>query len=1756
MNNTQLYIENIGIGLNNISNLQKLDLQKNEYVIVGQRNNFNNNNTLDNEYNLIINNNGIGINATRRQMLETNAGLLINNNIICKGSIIAKNLEFENISFGNDITNEKLETLIKSVNSNLLFFNGINDNILKNIYTPYYLTIGNYASTFSNLHPLKINDSPIGKSENLQLGIYNNINNDNEPARFALGMLGFNQNSPANITTTEGMPLEFHISKSSTYIDNLYSNGLGIPEYNNSNYPNLCIDTNGCININKDKCSTIILHNNKFNNPVLNVNGYAIISNLFIYDYYSKSNLHTDDIYIRKNGLTLKANQIIGGDFAKEEFKFNSNVYIGHSNNFYLLSVNGSANIINTLTTNNLIANNTNINGIANFNKTTFFNNITIFNDNITIDKSLNINNDLFINGYRINTCNLNYANNELNYDAGCNLSISGRFGTGIFNTDTFDHQFNIIKRNKERFEILIQDNAGITIDSSKVYMGHTYLNNINGGIDNSFIIFTQKNIRWHNIYFYAGKDKDGTRGISKLIPNFAIMENNRIGVNTNLPQKTFDVIGDIISDDYYIRKNNNNLKLNFIYFGIDGNSKLNVNNLDINLIENINYNNKKTLNIVGGINSYDGYFENNNKLATFKIFNNIASTFNNIGIGIIDTNNSYYVPLQVRNTSTNINNNTIIRLYRGVKGGGFNNNANYTGIDFCDYDMPIKTQNRNNFKWFIYKNNTNNKDNNSVLQVGYTDNTYNPTHSCLNFYYNSSYKKYFIDINNPNINYNYNPNNSVSIKGNVEIEGNINLKGDNSCYMINGVIVGSFSNPAILNKLASTTNSYYTDNLNDISLLGNKLIFLPNKTTTIAFNDDWIFNKINSLEYFNNNSPLFIYNNKDYSDDNSPPIITRFYNKSFKNYTTRPDIAIIELGIISDTTSEGIIDNKINFTLKSYVNNLNIFEINPNYDNPFITCLAHNNKNQVNIGNGIFYNSNFVNFPDTCFHIYDDFDCLLRLTNNTKPVKLSFIYNDDYRWDINASSNLSFNFNNSSLINITSNGILTFNNNHYFNNNSSFNINSLVNKTSLELTNNYYNDYDNPINSFNTDSWININISNIHPNIISYHDNNYDDNFDNNITKFIYQIYDSNLPSVDINNSIINNYSINNSNFVFNNSIYLNFSSILNNIELDYRYFDNINIYPESNCIELIPTLKSLNPNLSANIYSFNILTYSHIIDNIQLDLNYRVPNTIDENQLFLESSIIDVNYYSNFDINNYYNLSVNTFLKVKDKPLFDYNIKTINSTFSVNFNNSNYFYNTTNYIYYYPLPNINVSDIQINIKYLYNYQNSILIPNNFINNYQNSIEIADINNNSITLNNSNTFLNSIINGNTFYNNIDATNFKQIKLLSSNTINKIYAVEINDVKITDIILNITKNDFFETYDFLNNYPYIQIPINVNQYQPHLILKNFINSKSSSIHKIFSYDNNFDIFLDNNRLINIDSNANINTNGSINVNNIYFTGDIFTKINNNPISITSNLTHIISSNFYIHKDNISLNSSNIFLNPSFNNKGGVIINGSDIHNNNNLFQINNYLNNDNFITLNSISSSGFINFKNIDNLFKIGVNNGNFGIWKTTNNNILNNNFIDNNLNNFSNVINFNFDSNNNLNIDINGNINTSSNLSINNITTYIDNNIDYKLRIFGNLKVDGVVMSSSDRRVKKDINVINNALDKIEKLSGVFYYSINDTSNNHRHIGLIAQDVKEVVPEVVYEDDKGFLNIAYGNLIGLVIQSIKELRNEIKNLK
>ena len=1950
-NNTkQLYIENIAVGLANVSNLYKLDMSLNEYLVVGQRNNINlTSNTLDTEYNFLINNNGVGINATRREMLNTNAGLYVNNNIICKGTITAKSVKFENLTLDSNLTSQKLNELITKVNSNLLFFEGYPYNDNKNVYTPSYLTIGNYASTYSNSHPLKVIDSPNGKAENIQLGIYNNINNDEEPARLAIGMLGFNQFTPANISTTEGMGLEFHISKSSKKIEELYSNGLGIPEHSNiSNYPQMSIDLDGCININREKCHHQIIHNNQLKTPRLYVNGYAIISNIITYDYFHKSNLHLDDIYIRKNGLTLDANQIKGGHFIKDVFTFNSNLNIGSNlTNSYKLNVFGSGEFSQKITSESLKTCETIINGVAEFNKTTFFNNNVIFNDDLTINKSINVSNDLYIDGYRVNTSNISFATNGLNFDYGCNLAISGRLGTGILNTDNYDNQFNIIKRKQERFELSLEDKSALTTDNSKVYIGHTKLNNLYGNLDNSLVFLTQKNIKWHNIYFYAGKDKDGCEGFKCLVPNLAIMENNRIGINTNIPMRTLDLIGDFVANDYYIRKNNQEYSVNIIYINSQNSSILNVKNLDINL-ENKDYLNKKTLNIIGGINSYDGYFENNLKITNFKDYGKMSSVFNHIGIGISNTNNNYTIPLQIRNFSSNINNNSILRIYRGIRGGGFNNNAFYSGIDFCDYDMPIKTQNRNNYKWFIYKNHRNEENNTGTLQIGYTDNTYNPTHSCMNFFYNPTYKRYFIDINNPVVNHNYDFNTAVSIKGNVEIEGNLNLKG-NSSYMINGVIIGNFSNQEVQSNILNNSNNIttnYTNDINDLSLIGNKIAIFPNKTSIIAYKDEWIFNKLNNIQIDNSfKTPLFIYNNNDYYDDVLPPVITKFYNKSFKNFDARPDIAIIELGILSDFNDTGDINNKIQFKLKGN-HDLTIFEISPNNNYPFLTCLNFDNKNQLNIGKAEFYTSNHINYEDSCVNIYDDFDYLLKLTNNQKPVRIGF-ENEMNNWKFEVNNDFVFNYNNQDLLILNSNDI----------NIPSIKVKSSKNNPSIECLNNYdiTNDDD---NSFVIDSYIKTPFSNLLITSNKYHFDYYDDNFDNNISSFSYDFNSNEYPIKDVNNNNIYNYHINNSNLIFNSNLIIDFTINLNNIELDYRYLESIPVYIDSNSIELIPSLRSYNPNLKAKITNFSIIPFDYDIDGVNLTLNYKIPQTLN-NELLIASKITHSNFSSNFENNLYSNINLLTFLNVKDKPSNDYKIKTITNDFMVNIDNYNYNYNIVNSIYYYPVPNINITDVQLDFSYNYNLRNEINVPSNFFDNYMNACSIEGQDEKSIIINNSNTFLKNSINSDILNNYTDATSFKKNIKISSNVVKKVYPIEINNMDITTIELTFTKNDYYEIYDFENNNPDFFLPITINKFQPHLVFKNKINSQLSSQHKMFSYNDNYEIHLDDKKLISIDSNGSLNTNGNIDMKNVIFDGDIFYKNNGILTSITSNLTHIVGNNFHIQKDNISLNSSNIFLNPSIINNGGVIINGSDINSYNNLFQINNYNGNDDFITLKSVSNSGFINFWGIEDFYKIGVQNGNFGLWRgnspyynsflqytderlypsklydtstdeTTSSgeflnvspNIyykqvisLNNNGIsygsgdyiiyssstsgtyykinlfNKNLNsdigafwkngnylslsgnfhlsnfiksdylgdwliiklpkpiiltsyrffsrngvdnrapslfrfygsidgiNFTEIIeasndineltNSNYSSgfyekklntsfnklytyigfvvnklvggingsyypywlniaefqifgkeeiNNSLiiidknnDININGNIKTINNFSINDITTYKSN--DYKLRVFGNMKVDGVVMSSSDRRLKTNINKIEGAMDKIERLSGVFFNKIGD---DKRQLGLIAQEVNEVIEEAVYKDENGYLNIAYGNLMGLIIEGMKELRNEIKNLK
>jgi hypothetical protein len=88
---------------------------------------------------------------------------------------------------------------------------------------------------------------------------------------------------------------------------------------------------------------------------------------------------------------------------------------------------------------------------------------------------------------------------------------------------------------------------------------------------------------------------------------------------------------------------------------------------------------------------------------------------------------------------------------------------------------------------------------------------------------------------------------------------------------------------------------------------------------------------------------------------------------------------------------------------------------------------------------------------------------------------------------------------------------------------------------------------------------------------------------------------------------------------------------------------------------------------------------------------------------------------------------------------------------------------------------------------------------------------------------------------------------------------------------------------------------------------------------------------------------------------------------------------------------------------------------------------------------------------------------------------------------------------------------------------------------------------------SGSDIKLKTDIEPIQNALWKVQQLRGVEYTLI---SENVRCLGVIAQEVEHIIPEIVSENDNGVKGVCYNGLIGLLINAMKEQQEEINNLK
>ena len=99
-----------------------------------------------------------------------------------------------------------------------------------------------------------------------------------------------------------------------------------------------------------------------------------------------------------------------------------------------------------------------------------------------------------------------------------------------------------------------------------------------------------------------------------------------------------------------------------------------------------------------------------------------------------------------------------------------------------------------------------------------------------------------------------------------------------------------------------------------------------------------------------------------------------------------------------------------------------------------------------------------------------------------------------------------------------------------------------------------------------------------------------------------------------------------------------------------------------------------------------------------------------------------------------------------------------------------------------------------------------------------------------------------------------------------------------------------------------------------------------------------------------------------------------------------------------------------------------------------------------------------------------------------------------------------------------------------------------------------GNLDVNDVNIRS-DKRLKRNLNKIDNALDKVQKLSG-YTYEVNQIGTDiwESSAGLIAQDLKEVLPSAVRIDkNTNYMTVSYNQVIGLLIEAIKELQEKTK---
>ena len=108
-----------------------------------------------------------------------------------------------------------------------------------------------------------------------------------------------------------------------------------------------------------------------------------------------------------------------------------------------------------------------------------------------------------------------------------------------------------------------------------------------------------------------------------------------------------------------------------------------------------------------------------------------------------------------------------------------------------------------------------------------------------------------------------------------------------------------------------------------------------------------------------------------------------------------------------------------------------------------------------------------------------------------------------------------------------------------------------------------------------------------------------------------------------------------------------------------------------------------------------------------------------------------------------------------------------------------------------------------------------------------------------------------------------------------------------------------------------------------------------------------------------------------------------------------------------------------------------------------------------------------------------------------------------------------------------------------------------------YMLQVGGSIFSSGDVTALSDARFKTNVKRLENSLDTLCQLNGYSFNRVDLEDHDKLHIGLIAQEVEKVIPSVVdYDKANDVYSIKYGNTVAVIIEAVKEMRQELNDLK